>query len=163
METLKLKSIFFSLLAVIAMSVLMTSCEQNVLEDLNPVIESEMQERDNRRIAATLATQIIGKWWHSHEENVYPITQNIFRPDSYAFPISRGRRGFEFLADGSFVYYYPGPADQPMAAKGRWRAVRNSRITLLFDQSLNGQARWQFINVISFDANSLVIQPTTWY
>jgi len=79
METLKLKSIFFSLLAVIAMSVLMTSCEQNVLEDLNPVIESEMQERDNRRIAATLATQIIGKWWHSHEENVYPITQNIFR------------------------------------------------------------------------------------
>ncbi len=163
METLKVKSVFFSLLAIIAMSVLMTSCEQNALENLSPVTEN-VEERNWERIPpSALATQIIGKWWHSHEEDTYPVAENIYRPDSFTFPVSRGRRGFEFFANGNFIYHYNSPTDQPVTAKGKWRAFTNSRITLIFDQSLNGQGRWQVIRVNSFDANSLVIRPTTWY
>jgi len=161
METLKVKSVFFSLLAIIAMSVLMTSCEQNVVEDLSPVTENEVQERNF--LMSALATQIVGKWWHSHEEDVYPITENIYRPDSYTFPISRGRRGFEFLANRTFVYHYNSPTDQPVTATGRWRAFTNARITLVFDQPLNSQGRVRVINVNSFDANSLVFQRLDWY
>lgn len=161
METLKVKSVFFSLLAIIAMSVLMTSCEQNALEDLSPVTtENNVQERN---WLSTLAPQLIGKWWHSHEEDGYPVTQNIYRPDNFNFPVSRSRRGFEFFADRTFVYHYNSPTDQPVTATGKWRAFTNSRITLFFDQPLNSQGRLRVLNVISYDANSLVFQPLNWY
>lgn len=161
METLKVKSIFFSLLAFMAISVMTTSCQQDALEDLNPVVENEVQERTGR-ILVNLSTKVVGKWWHSQEENTYPITENIYRPDSYNFPPARGRKGLEFLPNGDFVYHYPGPTDIPMTTEGKWSMFGNSRIFIRFVQSPLGVSRWQTIKVNEVDVDKLVIEPLNW-
>ncbi len=46
--------------------------------------------------------QILTRHWvHSHEEDT--ATQTVFRPATYDFPLSRGRRSFELRPDGTVL------------------------------------------------------------
>jgi hypothetical protein len=57
-------------------------------------------------------------WVHSHEEDT--AGEQVFRPAEFAFPPSRGRRGFQLRADGTYVDTAPGPTDRPEEASGSW-------------------------------------------
>ena len=57
-------------------------------------------------------------WVHSHEEDT--AGEQVFRPADFPFPPSRGRRGFELRADGSYLETSPGPTDRPEEASGTW-------------------------------------------
>jgi hypothetical protein len=61
---------------------------------------------------------LIGRWVHSHEEDTDSTT--VFRPASYEFPPSRGRRAFELRSDGTLVDTAVGAADVPESSQGRW-------------------------------------------
>jgi hypothetical protein len=65
-----------------------------------------------------LSTCLLRHWVHSHEEDTPDLT--VYRPVSYNFPPSRGRRGFEFRAGGELIYYRIAPADGTLEAAGRW-------------------------------------------
>ena len=67
--------------------------------------------------------ELTRRWLHSHEEDT--ATEMVFRPDSFAFPLSRGRMGFELRADGSCEEIGIGPADGPTHAERRWRLEGN--------------------------------------
>jgi len=164
MTALKAKNIFLGLLATVTLSLAFVSCQQDALEDLNPTKKEQPTEALESR-NFNVATDVIGTWWRSHEEETNSDTEYIFRPDTYNFPPARGRYGFEFAANGDFAYFYPGPADQPMQQTGTWRnfGVGNN-ILIFFDADLNAPPRPRLsrIKVISVDSNMLVTAPFSW-
>jgi hypothetical protein len=59
------------------------------------------------------------RWTHLHENDKDGIEE--YRNQSYDFPLARGRTGFEFKKDGSFVRYDIAPTDGNMAVPGTWK------------------------------------------
>ena len=58
------------------------------------------------------------EWVHSHEED--HGDDMVFRPASYRFPPSRGRRSIELRPGGSLTRGGPGPTDRRVRSEGRW-------------------------------------------
>jgi hypothetical protein len=75
-----------------------------------------------------LPTCILRHWVHSHEEDTADI--KVYRPVSYNFPPSRGRRGFEFRTGGELIYYRIAPADGTLEAVGRWTFEEPNRVRI---------------------------------
>ena len=65
-------------------------------------------------------------WIHSHEEDTE--SEIIFRPASFKFPPSRGRRGFELRADGVLIATGIGPTDRPLETEGKWKLESAGRL-----------------------------------
>ena len=61
---------------------------------------------------------LVGHWVHSHEEDSEGV--RVFRPRSFHFPPSRGRRAIDLRRDGTVGHTRPGPTDRRQASEGRW-------------------------------------------
>ena len=60
------------------------------------------------------------RWVHSHEED--SDGEQVFRPEGYGFPPSRGRSVIDLRAGGSYAETKPGPTDRPEDGPGgSWR------------------------------------------
>ena len=68
------------------------------------------------------------KWRHSHEEDTGD--RMVFRPESYAFPPSRGRRSFELRAGGRVINQRPGADDRPEESSGSWHLRDDGKLEL---------------------------------
>ncbi|SFO05926.1 hypothetical protein [Mycetocola miduiensis] len=75
-----------------------------------------------------LATCLIGRWMHSHEEDT--DTTEIYRPEEYAFPPARGRTGYEFMPDGQAIYIGIAAADGSTETHGRWELDADDRVSV---------------------------------
>lgn len=73
------------------------------------------------------------KWVHSHEDDSGNI--EAYRPDSYKFPPSRGRRGFKILKDNGFINYEIAPTDGTVERKGRWEGENDYTFAILFGEN----------------------------
>ncbi|MCC6585255.1 MAG: hypothetical protein IT168_00930 [Bryobacterales bacterium] len=73
-------------------------------------------------------TYLFGRWLHSHEEDTPEAT--VYRRDSFPFPPSRGRHGFELRDDGSLVDLGPGAADRPGHSAGAWEQPEPGQLKL---------------------------------
>lgn len=72
----------------------------------------------------TIVEELTGKTWlHSHEEDKNGL--RAFRTQDFSFPPSRGREGFEFHEDSTFIYYSIAPTDGTQRNKGTWTAKGN--------------------------------------
>jgi hypothetical protein len=69
------------------------------------------------------------RWLHSHEEDV--AGQRVFRPDSYAFPLSRGRTAFRLHADGTAEIETPSPSDRGTRRTPATWTLRGEEIVIL--------------------------------
>jgi hypothetical protein len=58
------------------------------------------------------------EWVHSHEED--RGDEMVFRPASFKFPPSRGRRSIDLRKDGTAGHARPGPNDRRQLSSGRW-------------------------------------------
>ena len=95
---------------------------------------------------------LVGHWIHSHEEDV--AGARVFRRAGFPFPRSRGRVGFEFAADGSFVEHGIGPTDRPTRTSGHWVLDPSGcRITLKYRHGASGRE----IRILSVEADKLVL------
>lgn len=103
----------------------------------------------NNKIRAELLYQ---HWVHSHEEDT--ATEKVFRPATFNFPRSRGRKGFELKADGTLMNVGIGPTDRPTKSANTWQ-IENDTIT--FHQESDATTR-QTMNIVSVDANRLVVK-----
>lgn len=73
---------------------------------------------------STMVEELTGKTWiHSHEEDQNGL--KAFRTQDFSFPSSRGREGFEFNEDSTFIYYSIAPTDGAQKNKGTWTAKGN--------------------------------------
>lgn len=81
------------------------------------------------KIAATALQQ---HWVHSHEEDTE--TESVYRPVSYAFPPSRGRKSFDIKPDGTVEEQGIASTDGGVETKGTWK-LKDDDSTLAFYSS----------------------------
>jgi hypothetical protein len=80
-------------------------------------------------MADTINSAVLSQTWvHSHEED--SADKMVFRPSSYRFPPSRGRKSFQLQANGTLVSSGPGPDDRTTSATGVWKLEDADRLTL---------------------------------
>ncbi|WP_303310453.1 hypothetical protein [Hymenobacter sp. BT730] len=70
-------------------------------------------------------------WLHAHEEDQGNI--HVYRPNTYAFPPSRGRTGFAFEHNGLFTQFDIAPTDGLEGHKGQWQAVKENTLHISLD------------------------------
>jgi hypothetical protein len=68
------------------------------------------------------------KWVHSHEEDT--SDEMVFRPASYRFPPSRGRKAFQLDSGGKLLNFGIGADDRTVEGEGRWQLDDENRLTL---------------------------------
>ena len=93
---------------------------------------------------------LVGKWTHSHEED--RPGEMVFRPATYAFPLSRGRRSIDLAAGGKLVHSGTGPTDRTQQTAGSWQ-VNGDRLTL----DVPGSSPQRYV-VSSADPEKLVLR-----
>ena len=91
-------------------------------------------------------------WVHSHEEDTN--TEMVFRPATYNFPRSRGRRSFELKTDGILVEGGIAPDDRRQETQGTWQ-LQDSDKLVLYTQSASQPSR--VIHIVSVDKDRLVV------
>ena len=64
------------------------------------------------------AEQLIGTWYHSHEED--HGGRSVYRPETFGFPPSRGRFGMTLSADGRANWLGPAPDDRMQSGAATW-------------------------------------------
>jgi hypothetical protein len=87
-------------------------------------------------------------WVHSHEEDT--DTEMIFRPATYNFPRSRGRRSFELMPDGSLVEGGSAPDDRRQETQGKWE-LQDGDTLVLYTQSASEPSRVMHVSSVSND------------
>lgn len=71
---------------------------------------------------------LVRRWLHSHEEDTE--TETVFRPDTFDFPPSRGRRGLELREDGVLVETAIGPTDALGEVVGEWELQSDDALVI---------------------------------
>jgi hypothetical protein len=79
-------------------------------------------------MAAIDPTILARSWVHSHEED--SAEQAVYRPETFSFPPSRGRAGFDLNLDGTMTQFGPGPTDRTATLSGRWEIGEDRRLAL---------------------------------
>lgn len=101
----------------------------------------------------SLPDEFFNHWIHSHEDDTKEIS--VFRPSTYHFPPSRGRRGLEFKKNGEFIEYKISPADGLIKCVGYWHQKEKNKIVVQFkDNNIKSYS----ITLISVDKNMLKIK-----
>ena len=109
--------------------------------------------RDNQ--VADLQSCILGRWMHSHEEDMQGVM--AFRPKDFSFPPSRGRRGFDFREGGELIYFGIGRADGSEEFSGSWVIEESNQVRI----DVNSDRIRPFVlHVVSCDDQVLKVR---WY
>lgn len=91
-------------------------------------------------------------WVHSYEEDT--DTESVYRPASFAFPPSRGRTGFELLADKSFKRFGIAAADGSEVTDGTWEIEGEDTLRI----RINCKDTSQVLTVASINHDRLAIR-----
>lgn len=70
-------------------------------------------------------------WLHSVEEDSADV--EVYRPNTFPFPPSRGRTGFSLSADGTFRLFSIAPTDGLEEHPGRWEKVNKDLLRISFE------------------------------
>ena len=92
-------------------------------------------------------------WVHSHEEDT--AREMVFRPATYNFPRSRGRRSFELKPDGSLVEGGIAPDDRRQEAEGTWELTDEDQLAF-YTKAASEPSR--VMRIASVDKDRLVIK-----
>lgn len=71
------------------------------------------------------------RWVHSHEEDAPGML--VFRPGSWRFPPSRGRRAIALEPGGTLAGSTPGPDDRTVKSVGHWQLLPGDVLELAPD------------------------------
>ena len=92
------------------------------------------------------------EWVHSHEEDGHD--EMVFRPASFKFPPSRGRRSIDLRRDGTVKHARPGPTDRRQISEGRWEIDGD---TLRLSPASGSQAA-EVLRIVSAAPDRLVLR-----
>ena len=106
---------------------------------------TKIKEIDRRALAQ--------KWVHSHEEDT--ANEMVFRPASYAFPRSRGRKSFQLAPGGKLVTSDIGPDDRSVRGQGRWQLEASDKLAL---ERAGPGARKSVMQILEVEPDKLVIK-----
>lgn len=91
-------------------------------------------------------------WVHSHEED--SAQQQVYRPDTYKFPPSRGRSGFDLHADGTMSEHGPDASDRTSSRRGRWEILPDQRVAMF---AAGAFAPTRVLNIAAITRDRLVV------
>ena len=97
--------------------------------------------------------QLEGTGLHAHEEDQADVL--VYRPNTYAFPPSRGRTGFAFERNGLFTQYDIAPPDGLEGHKGRWKMQNDHTLLISLDDK---QEPDYTLDVVSLENNVLKVR-----
>lgn len=108
-----------------------------------------------QRRPATIPTmkELEGTWLQSREENVGDTL--VYRPNTYAFPPSRGRTGFAIKPYGRFEQFDIAPTDGLAGQPGTWVIDKE---TLLHIHLLEGQEPDYTLEILGLDAKKRILK-----
>jgi hypothetical protein len=92
-------------------------------------------------------------WVHSHEEDT--DTENVYRPSTYNFPPSRGRKSFVLNPDGTLIRHGIGPTDKVEKTGGTWKLIDDT--TLAFFEKPSAKPMLT-MRISSVDKERLVVK-----
>ena len=104
------------------------------------------------QLTATNNTMLQQTWLHSREEDEGDV--QVYRPNSYNFPPSRGRTGFAFEAGGKFIQYNIAPTDGLVGVPGRWE-MKDKTLNITFP---SGQEQPYQLEVVSMEKDMLKVR-----
>lgn len=84
-------------------------------------------------------------WLHAHEEDQGDV--RVYRPNTYAFPPSRGRTGFAFEQNGLFTQFDIAPTDGLEGRKGTWKAENDQTLLISLDDKKDPEYRLQIVSL----------------
>lgn len=96
---------------------------------------------------------LVGSWLHSHEEDTESAL--VYRPMDYDFPPARGRRGYEFQADGSCNVIGISPRDGAARTSCAWKLRGGARPEIVITYS---DGRAESVPVVSVDGERLLVR-----
>ncbi|TGE22883.1 hypothetical protein [Hymenobacter metallicola] len=91
--------------------------------------------------------QLEGTWLHAHEEDQGDV--QVYRPNTYAFPPSRGRTGFQFDHNGLFTQYDIAPTDGLEGRKGTWKAEGSTILLISLDDKKDPDYKLEIVSLES--------------
>jgi hypothetical protein len=89
--------------------------------------------------------QLEGTWLHAHEEDQGDV--RVYRPNTYAFPPSRGRTGFQFDHNGLFTQYDIAPTDGLEGRKGLWKAEGSTTVRISLDDKKDPDYKLEIVSL----------------
>jgi hypothetical protein len=92
-------------------------------------------------------------WLHSHEEDKGEVL--TYRPNTYDFPPSRGRTGFTFNDDNTFIQYEIAPTDGLEERLGKWRMATRDQVRVSFEE---GSHQDFLLEIITLEPNLLRVR-----
>lgn len=105
------------------------------------------------RPASKLAIIYDKTWLHAVEEDSGDV--ETYRPNTYAFPPSRGRTGFSLSADGTFRLFAIAPTDGLEEHLGRWKLKNKDVLRVSF---AGEQPEGFDFTIVSFTSDLLKIR-----
>jgi hypothetical protein len=91
------------------------------------------------------------EWVHAHEEDT--AEARVFRPASFSFPPSRGRRTLDLRRAATLRQTRPGADDRPEAQSGRWR-IEGDTLILEGDETKPAER----LEIVSLSADRLALR-----
>lgn len=85
------------------------------------------------------------QWTHLHEEDAGGI--EVYRNKEYNFPVSRGRKGFEFRKDGTFIQSDIGPVDVNVNTSGKWEKVGDNEVKIMLNSEPPSQYQMEIVDL----------------
>ncbi|MBD2714670.1 hypothetical protein KBK19_06465 [Microvirga sp. STR05] len=116
----------FTVLAVLCVALLAATC------------------RPGTKAAAKLR-QLERTWLHAHEEDQGDV--QVYRPNTYAFPPSRGRTGFAFEHNGIFTQFDIAPTDGLEGHKGTWAAENDHTLRISLDDKKDPDYQLEIVSL----------------
>jgi hypothetical protein len=96
------------------------------------------------------------EWVHSHEED--RGDEMVFRPASFPFPPSRGRRSIDLRPGGALARGGPGPDDRRVRSEGgRWQLAGKT----LKLHAPSSAAYTEAFEMVSASPDRLVLRPVS--
>jgi hypothetical protein len=102
---------------------------------------------------ASQLRQLEHTWLHAHEEDQGDV--RVYRPNTYAFPPSRGRTGFAFERNGLFTQFDIAPTDGLEGRKGTWTAENDHTVRISLDDKKDPDYR---LEIVSMDNDVLKVR-----
>ena len=140
---------------------LLFCCATVLCAQTKPVAKSKAKSSAKAAPAKTApasmsSAALYQKWMHSFEDEKGQPGVEVYRPEGFAFPPARGRKGLKLGKDGMLVRFDIGPSDGEKVVMGRWERTKLPNTMKVTVQGAESEV--YFLEVVSVGEDMLKVR-----